>query len=98
MNARLNVPNSAEDSEILAIEALQYLAADEDRLGRFLALTGLSPDDLRRAAGERGVLGAIVGYLMSDERLLLDFAAETERPPEAVSVAYTLLTGEPAEW
>lgn len=98
MKVRPDMPANTEEAEVLAAAALHYLAGESDRLHRFMALTGLEPDALRQSAGARETLGAVVGYLMSDERLLLGFCAETKRPPEAVQAAHTLLTGEPAEW
>ena len=41
-----------EAAEKLAVEALSFLASDPERIGRFLALSGLGPGDLRRIAGE----------------------------------------------
>ena len=39
-----------EIAENLAIQALSFLAADPERLGRFLAITGIGPDAIRKAA------------------------------------------------
>jgi hypothetical protein len=77
----------------LAIEALGWLAADGDRLQRFLALSGLGPHNLRSAAAEPRFLAAILDYLASNEALLLDFAAENGRKPEDVARAHAALHG-----
>ncbi len=39
-----------EAAEALAIQALTYIAGDGERLGRFLAATGIGPAEIRRAA------------------------------------------------
>jgi hypothetical protein len=76
-----------------AILALGFLAADPERLERFLALTGLSPTDvpgLLRA----GVLHlATLDHLAADEPLLLAFAAAHDMPPETVEKARRALAG-----
>lgn len=36
-----------EQAETVALQALAYIAADEDRMDRFVALSGLGPDDLK---------------------------------------------------
>ena len=59
----------------LAIEALAFLAGDETRLERFLAVTGLGPHNLRRAAADPGFLASVLDYLAGDARLLVAFAA-----------------------
>ena len=41
-----------EFGENLAVQALAFLAADPERLGRFLAVTGIGPDAIRRAAAD----------------------------------------------
>lgn len=98
MKTRPGLRASKDEAEMLAISALGFLAGDTGRLGRFLALTGLGPDDLRRAAGEPAVLGAVLGHLMGDERLLLAFAEEAGHPPESIATAHAQLTGEVGEW
>jgi len=82
---------SQEAAESLAISALSFLAADPDRLGRFLSLSGLTPETLRAAAAEPGFLGAVLDYLCSDESLLLAFAANSDHEAEAVIEAHALL-------
>ena len=79
----------------LAIEALAFLAGDETRLERFLAVTGLGPHNLRRAAADPGFLASVLDYLAGDERVLVAFAAETGRRPEEVMGAFESLRGRP---
>ena len=77
----------------LAVSALVFLAADADRLGRFLALTGLEPQTIRLAAQEPGFLAGVLDHIAGDENLLLAFAGENGVRPEEVSRARNLLTG-----
>jgi hypothetical protein len=86
-----------EQPETLAIEALGFLASDEERLGRFLALTGLGPENLRAAAASPGFLGSVLAHLTQDESLLLDFAATAGVRPEDVGRAAMRLAGGPPE-
>ncbi len=69
------------------MEALAYLASDVERLGRFLALTGLSPDTIRAAAASPGFLAAVLDHLAEDESLLVAFAANADRDPSEVLAA-----------
>jgi Protein of unknown function (DUF3572) len=39
-------------AEALAVAALGFIASEPERLGRFLAMTGIGPDSLRAAARE----------------------------------------------
>ena len=85
----------AEDT---AIAALSFLAANEERLSRFLDISGLGPENLRRAATEPTFLGAVLDYLASDERLLIAFAETRSLKPEAIMRARDALGGRPPDW
>lgn len=84
-------------AEALAGQALGVLADDPERLGRFLATTGLDPANLRAAAAEPGFLPAVLDHLASDERLLVDIAGEIGVSPADLDAARALLSPEP-DW
>jgi hypothetical protein len=86
-----------EAAEALAIQALTFNAQDAERLGRFLAVTGIGPAEIRAASNEPGFLGGVLDYLASDEPLLLDFAATTEVEPATIEKARAVLGGVPWE-
>ena len=82
-----------EAAEALAIQALTFIAGDGERLGRFLAITGIGPAQIRAAAQESGFLIGVLDYLAGDERLLSAFAAETGVEPAHVGKAMAALGG-----
>jgi len=82
-----------EDAETLAVGLLGFLAEDDERLGRFLSVTGLGPATLRQAARDAGFLVSLLDYALADEPLLLDFAASRGLRPERVAEARALLEG-----
>ena len=82
-----------EVAEGLAIQALTFIAGDGERLGRFLATTGIGPAQIRAAAQEPGFLVGVLDYLAGDERLLSAFAAETGNDPTHVGKALAALGG-----
>jgi hypothetical protein len=84
---------SVDSARSLAVGALAFIAADSDRLNRFLSLTGLGPDNLRTAAADPAFLGSVLDYLVGDEALLVDFAADAGLEPEAVARAHAILRG-----
>ena len=78
-------PDAArEGAEALAIAALGWLAADEERLDRFLALSGLTPQTLRRAAAAPDFLASVLDHILAHEPTLLAFAADEKRDPAEV--------------
>jgi hypothetical protein len=80
-------------AETVAIQALSFIAAEPERLGRFLGITGIGPAQIREAAREPGFLAGVLDYLAADERLLTEFARETEHDPVTVSQARHVLGG-----
>ncbi len=84
-----------EFAEMLAIQALSFLAEEPDRLSRFLAFTGIESQSLRDAALEPNFLLGVLDHLAADDRLLGEFATQREIAPETVTTARDLLAGAP---
>jgi hypothetical protein len=78
---------SREEAEALATRAFAYLAAEPERIVRFLSLAGIAPDAVRRAATEPGFLPAVLDHFLNDEALLVAFAGEDGIDPAAVAAA-----------
>lgn len=83
------------NAETVAIQALGWIAADEDRLARFMALSGLSVDELRVRAAEAEFLGGVLDFVLENEALLVEFAGEAGLKPEAVLRLRRELPGAP---
>ncbi len=77
----------------LAIAALSFIAAEPERLGRFLALSGIGPESIRTAANEPDFLVGVLDHLAGDEALLLAFAEQNNIDPEQVMRARETLAG-----
>ena len=71
-----------DEAQALAIALLGFLAADEERMGRFLALTGVDPSDIRALMRDRGFWIAIFDHMFEDESLLLSFCGQEGMAPE----------------
>jgi hypothetical protein len=84
---------SPEFGQSLAASALIFLAADPERLDRFLNLTGLGPHNLRAAAEDPAFHASVLEYILGDEELLLRFAADSDLGPEKVALAHQALSG-----
>ena len=86
-----------EAAEGIAIQALSFIAGDGERLGRFLAATGIGPSEIRAASRQPGFLAGVLEYLASDERLAVAFTSEVGCPPADIAKAHVALGGEPWE-
>ena len=62
---------SPNDPYALALSALAAALTDERRAQRFLALTGIETDALRRRAGDPALLASLIAFLEAHEPDLL---------------------------
>jgi hypothetical protein len=81
-------------AESLAIQALTYVACEPERLGAFLAVTGIGPDHLRAAAREPEFLAGVLNYVLASEAMVIEFAAYAEIDPGDIARARAILGGE----
>src|SRR5690606_19158428 len=89
---------TAADAETLATEALAYLAHDPEHLGRFLALSGIGPSEIRTAAAEPGFLTGVLEFYLDHEPLLVAFCANRGMRPTLFAAArYALAGGDGAD-
>ncbi len=96
MAVRGRLANNAQqqaEAEQIAIAALAFLAADRERVARFLEETGFALASIRTAAQEPGFLMGVLDHFASHEALLLAFAAEHELDPADVLAARNFLAG-----
>lgn len=81
------------EAELIAIRALEFLASDPDRLGRFLTLSGVSPATLREGMGDPAFLAGVLDHLLGDESLLFEFCAFADIDASVPATAHTALVG-----
>ncbi len=67
----------------LARLCLAHLAENPDQLVDFLGISGLTPNDLRRAVGTEQLARGLVDYFAANESLLLAFCSNNALPPES---------------
>lgn len=88
---------SRDRAEEIAANALAFIASDAPRLGRFLSVSGLTPNELRRQASSTRMLAAVLEHLIEDESLLLVFAQSGGAAPEEIVAARDLLAAAASE-
>jgi hypothetical protein len=88
---KLGTSLTQQAAEELAVQAFTFIAEEHERLGRFLAMTGLGPDEIRAAAAEPGFLAGVLEHIAADERLLTEFAAATQIDPMDIGRALAAL-------
>jgi Protein of unknown function (DUF3572) len=80
-------------AEMLAIQALAFIAEEPQSLSRFLDASGLSAEQIRAAAREPGFLAGVLEHMLGNESLLIAFAQSTGIDPADVTRAASALGG-----
>ncbi len=87
-----------DTAQSIALQALAHIVSDEDWRLRFLALSGLSGDDLRQAAREPELLAGVLDFVLADESLLTRFCEASAIAPEQPARARAQLPGAAPPW
>jgi uncharacterized protein DUF3572 len=91
--SRLGEPVNQEQAETLALEALQFIVSDDAIMSALSAQTGMGPEDLRQSASDPVVLGALLDFLLDDERRTVSFCEAFGIDPELPGRARLALPG-----
>src|SRR6266550_5138959 len=83
--------HSRENAEILAVQALTFIAEDSDRLAGFISSTGIAPPAIREAAKDPDFLSGVLEHMLGDENLLIAFADSAGIDPAGVARARQVL-------
>ena len=89
--------NPREVAEIVAVQALSFVAGDPERLGVFLAETGIGPETLRSAAADPRFLAGVLDFVLRDDATVKAFAAASELDPTTIAAAREVLVENPPE-
>jgi hypothetical protein len=88
------VHNAREVAEIVAVQALSFLAGDAARLGAFLSESGIGPETLRNAAADPHFLASVLDFVLRDDATVKAFASASQLHPTNIAAAREVL-GDP---
>ena len=88
------VQNPREVAEIVAIQALNFIAGQPELLGLFLAETGIGPDTLPKSAANPRFLASVLDFVLRDDATVKAFAKASELHPTNIAAARQVL-GDP---
>lgn len=93
LNATPTGQKNPLDPVLTGLLALNFVCTDEDLGPRFLALSGVTPDDLRARADDPEILAAVLEFLLANERDLIAFCEAQNLAPEIPARCRDLLPG-----
>jgi hypothetical protein len=85
------VQKTREVAEIVAVQALSFLAGEPERLGKFLAETGIGPETLRTAASDPNFLIHVLDFILRDDETVKAFAKAAQLHPTNIMAAREVL-------
>jgi hypothetical protein len=83
--------SSQQAAREVSLGALGFLAGDPERIGPFLAESGLSPADLRGVAGSGAFHVALLDFLINRQDLLIAYAEQAKIEPGHIVAAREIL-------
>jgi hypothetical protein len=82
-----------ESAQVLALQALEWLAGEEELFATFLGATGASAADLADRAEDEEFLGAILDFLLMNDDWVIAFCDARGMPYTAPMAARVALAG-----
>src|SRR6201995_3696211 len=76
-----------EVAEIVAIQALSFVAGEPERLGLFLSESGMGPETLRSAAKDPQFLVSVLDFVLRDDETVKAFADSAQLHPTNIAAA-----------
>lgn len=82
-----------EQAQTIALQALSFLARDNELLEQFLLNTGLTLQELRSRVGEPELLGGVLDAILVNDQVLLAFCNASSLSPNTILKARQSLPG-----
>ena len=90
---------SREAAETLGLQAVAWLAGNDDLLPVFLGATGASESDFRENLEDPAFQGAVLDFLLMDDAWVMQLCSDLGLDPQApMSARMALPGGETVHW
>lgn len=93
------MPSWEDAAELLALQALGWLAGNDALLAQFLAASGASLADMSGAAGDPAFLASVLDFVLSDDASVIAFCDATgHRYTDPLTARAFLPGGQAGHW
>lgn len=82
-----------EAAQTLALQALGWIASDDEVFPAFLTATGANLGELRERTSDPDFLAAVLDFLLQDDRWVISFCDAARQPYTAPQAARAALPG-----
>ncbi len=89
---------TTSEAETIALRVLTYVAQQDRALQALLAQSGIAPTSLQERLNDPDLLGGILDFLLSNEKLLVDFCEIEKLSPDKLARVRQAFPGAPTDW
>lgn len=89
----INTANRQEAAETIALQALSWLAGNDDLFPVFLGATGASANDIAAQVAQPAFLSSVLDFVLTDDALVTAFCDASALPYDAPMMARAALPG-----
>ncbi|MGL4404630.1 MAG: DUF3572 domain-containing protein [Notoacmeibacter sp.] len=93
MSLRPPTRMTVAEAENIAAKAFVFLVADEERLQRFVGLSGFDAGNARQAARTPGFLAGVLSHYLNDEDAIIAFSEAENVHPLSIALAFRVIPG-----
>jgi Protein of unknown function (DUF3572) len=93
LKQRIPTRMSVAEAENIATQAFMFLVADEERMQRFISLSGFDVGNAREAAAAPGFLAGVLAHYLNDEDAIVAFSEAENSHPLSIAIAYRTIPG-----
>jgi hypothetical protein len=99
LQGAVTMPSREDAAELLALQALGWLAGNDALLAQFLAASGASLADMSGAAGDPAFLASVLDFVLSDDASVIAFCDATgHRYTDPLTARAFLPGGQAGHW
>ncbi len=86
-------PKGEQNASVIGLQALSFIAMDEDLFGALLNQAGTDAADIRARASDPVFLGFVLDFILQEDQTVIAFASSQRISPEDVMRARMDLPG-----
>ena len=89
---------SQDTAEMIGLQAVAWLAANDELLPVFLGATGASEDSFRSGLEDPDFQGSVLDFILMDDAWVQGFCTACGLAPDHPMMARHMLSGGPVHW
>ncbi len=93
MKLRAPTRMTLAEAENIALQAFLFLANDDERMQRFVTLSGFDVANAREASTAPGFFAGVLAHYLNDEDAIIAFSEAGNVHPLSIAIAFRVIPG-----